>query len=149
MRRQAGFTLVELLVVIVIVGILGASAIPAYQTWRQRSYGSEASMTMKNLLEGEILYYLENESFFPGVDHPKFIPSEGPYTSETYQDIKDIADALKINIPVGHNLEYQIINYGPQLYVIIKAEFDLFKGGYSELHGQLNQTGEMYIFPGG
>ena len=106
-------------------------------------------MTMKNLLEGEILYYLENDSFFPGEGQSKFIPSEGPYTSETYQDIKDIADALKIIIPVGHNLGYQVRNYGSHLYVIISAEFDLFKGGYSELHGQLNQTGEMYIFPGG
>ena len=149
MRRQAGFTLIELMVVIVIIGILGASAVPVYQTWRQRSYGSEAYVTMKNLLEGEVLYYLEKDSFFPDEGQSKLIPSEGPYTSETSQDINDIAEALKINIPMGHNLGYQVTNYGNELYVIISASFPLYKDGHTELHGKLSNTGEMYIFPGG
>ncbi len=149
MRKQAGFTLIELMVVIAILGILGASAVPVYQTYRQRSYGSEAYVTMKNLLEGEIIYYLEHDAFFPDEGQSKLIPSEGPYSSETNQDIKDIAEALKINIPVGHNLGYQVTNYGNDLYVIISAEFALFKDGHTELHGRLTHTGEMYVFPGG
>jgi type IV pilus assembly protein PilA len=149
MRRQTGFTLVELMVVIVIVGILGASAVPVFQTYRQRSYGSEASVTMKNLLEGEILFYLEKDSFFPDEGQTIFIPAEGPYTSETNQNIQDIADALKINISVGHNLDYRLTNYGDNLYVIISADFPLFKDGSKELHGQLHNTGKMIIFTAG
>lgn len=149
MRRKAGFTFVELLVVIAILGILAASAVPFYQTWRQRTYGSEAQVTMKNLLEGEILYYLENDSFFPDEGQSKLIPLEGPYTSETNQNIKEIAEALNINIPIGHNLGYQVTNYGTDLYVIISAKFPLYKNGHTELHGKLTHTGEMYVFPGG
>lgn len=149
MRRQTGFTLIELMVVIAILGILGASAVPVYQTYRQRSYGSEASVTMKNLLEGEIIFFLEKDSFFPDEGQTKFIRAEGPYTSETYQDIQDIADALKINIAVSHNLDYRITNYGEYLYVIISADFPLFRDGSTELHGQLHNTGEMTIFTAG
>lgn len=149
MRRQAGFTLVELMVVIAILGILGASAVPVFQTYRQRSYGSEAYVTMKNLLEGEILYYLENDSFFPPEDQPIMIPREGPFTVQTDDNIKGIADNLNINIKVGHNLEYLITNYVDRLYIIISADFPLFKDGHTELHGRLTHRGEMYIFPAG
>jgi type IV pilus assembly protein PilA len=148
MRRQAGFTLVELMVVIAILGILGASAVPVFQTYRQRTYGSEAYVTMKNLLEGEIIYFLEHDSFFPpGEGQFKLIPPQGPFTSETTKDVEDIAEALKISIPLGHNLEYLITNYGPYLFVTISADFTLFKDGSKKLTGELKQTGEMSIVP--
>jgi len=149
MPRQAGFTLVELMVVILILGILGASAMPVYNTWRQRSFGSEAYVTMKNLLEGEILYYLEHDAFFPDEGNDIRIPREGPFTTETTQDVTRIADALKIEVQVGRNLEYYIRNYGDELYVIISAGFPLFKHGHRALHGRLTHTGRMDIFPAG
>ncbi|MGD2125207.1 MAG: type II secretion system protein [Desulfobacteraceae bacterium] len=147
MKKQSGFTLVELMVVISIIGILAVTAVPLYQTWQQRAYGSEASLMMKKLMDGEIIYYLEHNDFFPAAGENILIPPDGTPTPVTA--IQDIESALKIGIPQGHFLEYSINNYGDNCYVIIKANFPLFKGGYRELHGQLDKGGKTYIFPGG
>ena len=40
--KQTGFTLVELMIVVAIIGILAAVALPAYQDYTQRAQASEA-----------------------------------------------------------------------------------------------------------
>lgn len=149
MRRESGFTLVELMVVIAIVGILAMTAMPAYQIWQQRAHGSEASIMMKQIIDGQIMYYLEKDTFFPAVGPGIFIPAHAQLTAQEQQWIDQAEDALKITIPVGHRLDYTIVNHGLQCSVMIKASFPLFKGGQTELHGHLDKNGRVILFTGG
>jgi type II secretory pathway pseudopilin PulG len=135
------------MVVIAIVGILAVTAMPFYQTWTQRAYGREATITMKGIMDGQIIYYLEQNQFFPLAGQSILIPPQGLPSPATA--VQDVENALKIRLPQGHNLEYLITNYGDYCYVIIRAGFSLFSDGHKELHGQLEKGGATYIFPGG
>lgn len=53
MNAQKGFTLIELMIVVAIIGILAAIAIPAYQDYIARSQMSEA-MTLAAGLKGAV-----------------------------------------------------------------------------------------------
>ena len=63
MNAQKGFTLIELMIVVAIIGILAAIAIPAYQNYIARSQVSEA-MTLATGLKTGIQTNLQNNSCF-------------------------------------------------------------------------------------
>ena len=156
MRRCAGFTILELLVVVAILGILAATAIPLLNTYQQRAYGSEAALTVKKLLDGQIMYYLDNEKFYP--------PNPGDFI-EVYHDgtqklngannpavIQNTLNALAIKIPIGHFLDFEIRNttvVEPQCMITIShhKNLALFKNGKTKIVGFLDNTGKTNLVP--
>lgn len=60
MKGQKGFTLIELMIVVAIIGVLSAIAIPAYKDYVAKSAVTSAMGTMKALLTNADLYAQNN-----------------------------------------------------------------------------------------
>jgi len=58
-RILEGFTLVEILIVVVIIGILATVAIPTYFKYVERGYASDAKVQIKNILQNAELFRQE------------------------------------------------------------------------------------------
>lgn len=63
-RAQAGFTLIELMIVVAIIGILAAVALPAYQDYTARAQVSEA-FTMTGGVKTTIAEYGQTNGLYP------------------------------------------------------------------------------------
>ena len=63
MKDQDGFTLIELMVVILIIAILIAIAIPTFLGLRQRAQNRAAQSNLRNAMTAAKAFYTDNETY--------------------------------------------------------------------------------------
>ena len=64
-RPQSGFTLIELMIVVAIIGILAAVAIPAFMDYMKKSKKTEAGLQLNKIMKNDKVYFVANASYVP------------------------------------------------------------------------------------
>jgi len=84
-KKRNGFTMLELLMVVIIIGILATIALPQYMSFVEKARAAEAMTTIGALRTAENLYKLENGTYSPNVaDLTITVPTSGSATYWTY-----------------------------------------------------------------
>lgn len=122
-KKRLGFTLVELMVVVVIVGVLASVAVPTFTKFSNRARESEAPTSLRSIADGARLYFYKEHlnslgvivpPYFPGVkDAVTFNPSTAPCAGGTAQYPKNPAGwstlmwkQLKFSMDKAHYFRY-------------------------------------------
>jgi len=86
------FTLIELLIVLVIIGIISSLAIPQYKKWVRKAQAAEAKQVLRAVSDSLDRYHMETGSF------PPLNPAQG-YTA--------IPTCLNIQVPESKYFTYR------------------------------------------
>ena len=86
MKKQSGFTLIELMIVVAIIAILAAIALPAYQDYLIRSQVSEGS-TLASGAKTAVAEYYSNRGAFPSTNASAGLASSASIAGKYVSDV--------------------------------------------------------------
>jgi type IV pilus assembly protein PilA len=141
--RQSGFTLIELMIVVAIIGILAGVAIPAYQNYTIRAQVTEA-FSLASELKGPIQEYRKERGTFPvdnaaaGVPEPdKLI---GNYVTRV--EVRNGAINVTFGNFVNKTIEGQVVTLQPIVVKGSPASPMSWRCGYRGVPNGMESVGE-------
>ncbi|GKW54180.1 pilin [Pseudoalteromonas sp. NCCP-2140] len=85
-QKQQGFTLIELMIVVAIIGILAAVALPAYQDYTKRAHVSEG-ITLGASAKAAVTEYYVSQAALPTTNSAAGLPAASNITGNAVNSV--------------------------------------------------------------
>ena len=102
--KQTGFTLIELMIVVAIIGILASIAIPAYQDYTIRAQVVE-SFSITGELKLSIRDFYKNRGYFPVNNEEAGVPAPGHLIGNYVTKVEVVDGAMHVEFGNYVNFE--------------------------------------------
>jgi prepilin-type N-terminal cleavage/methylation domain-containing protein len=121
-KAEAGFSLIELMIVVGIIGILATIAVPRMQNFRSRAMQAEANMILNNITTLQAAYQLEFSTYI-GYGGPAVYYGRVPTTAGAGNACAPAAGAQPAitNVAIGFTIEPCVLNRSPRYGYNIEA----------------------------
>jgi|LSQX01.3.fsa_nt_gb type IV pilus assembly protein PilA len=115
-KNEKGFTLVELMIVIAIIGILAAIAIPQMSAYRDRAYNTAALSDCRNLITAMEAYHIDYGQY--PMDNEQSGTTTWVLNEETGLDGNILPELERYGFKLSDGVTAESINVDYNTYVI-------------------------------